>query len=99
MFKAFHSITIARNRSYVFDYIADAGGQRSWNPLVRSMERTTDGPLGVGARWRGESSRVGRVDVELLEYARPDRAVHIARPWMADALHAWELRDVAGGCA
>ena len=26
------------------------------------------------------------------------RAVHIARPWMADALHVWELEDLGGSC-
>ena len=98
MFKASHRATIARNPSAVFDYVADAGRQQSWNALVRSMERDSEGPLGVGTRWRGDIARVGRVDVELIEYDRPRRVVHVARPWMAVALHVWEVHPVAGGC-
>jgi hypothetical protein len=98
MFKASHGITIARHPSVVFDHVADAGRQRSWNALVRSMDRDSEGPLRIGTRWRGDIMRVGGVDVELIEYDRPRRAVHIARPWMAVALHVWELQPVAGGC-
>jgi hypothetical protein len=98
MFKASHGTTIARDPSAVFDYVADAGRQRTWNGLVRSMDRDSEGPLGVGTRWRGDIARVGRVDVELIEYDRPRRVVHVARPWMAVALHVWEVHPVAGGC-
>jgi Polyketide cyclase / dehydrase and lipid transport len=98
MFTATHSITIARDAQDVFDYVADAGLQRSWNELVRSMDPVADGPLAVGAHWRGDIARVGRVDVELVEYDRPRRAKHIARPWMAEAHHVWEVREADGGC-
>jgi Polyketide cyclase / dehydrase and lipid transport len=98
MFKASHGITIARDPSLVFDYVADAGHQQSWNALVRAMDRDPAGPLGVGTRWRGYIARVGRVEVELIEYDRPRRVVHTARPWMAVALHVWEVHPVAGGC-
>ena len=98
MFTATHTVTIARNPDEVFDYIADAGLQRSWNELVRSMDRAVDGPLEVGARWRGDIARVGKVDVELVEYDRPRRAKHIARPWMAEAHHVWEVEALEGGC-
>jgi hypothetical protein len=98
MFTATRSTTIARTAQEVFDYVADAGLQRSWNELVRSMELTSEGPLRVGARWRGDIARVGKVDVELVEYDRPRRAVHLARPWMAEALHVWEVDELADGC-
>jgi Polyketide cyclase / dehydrase and lipid transport len=98
VFTATHSTTIARSAEEVFDYVADAGLQRSWNELVRSMEPAGDGPLAVGARWRGFVARVGRVDVELVEYDRPRRAVHLARTRMAEAHHAWEVDAVGDGC-
>jgi Polyketide cyclase / dehydrase and lipid transport len=98
MFKASHRTTIARDPATVFHYVADAGRQRSWNALVRSMDRDSEGPLGVGTRWRGDIARVGSVVVELIEYERPRRVVHVARPWMAVARHVWEAEPVAGGC-
>jgi Polyketide cyclase / dehydrase and lipid transport len=98
VFTATHSTVIARSACDVFDEVADAGRQRSWNALVRSMERTSDGPLGVGTRWRGDIARVGTVDVELVEYEPPRRVVHVARPWMAEARHVWEVEELDGGC-
>jgi hypothetical protein len=98
VFTATHTVTIARPAQEVFDYVADAGLQRSWNELVRSMEPAAEGPLEVGARWRGDIVRVGKVDVELVGYDRPRRAKHIARPWMAEAHHVWELHELGDGC-
>ena len=98
MFRATHSTVIARSAPEVFDYVADAGLQRSWNALVRAMEPASDGPLGVGARWRGDIARVGKVEVAIVEYDRPRRAVHVARPWMAEAVHVWEVEDLGGAC-
>ena len=62
------------------------------------MEPESDGPLEVGMRWRGDVARVGRVDVELLEYDRPRRAVHLAHPRIVEARHVWEVHEAAGGC-
>jgi hypothetical protein len=62
------------------------------------MDPVSDGPLAVGSRWRGDIERVGKVDVELMEYERPRRAKHIARPWMAEAHHVWEVDPLPGGC-
>ena len=98
MFKATRSTELARSAQDVFDFVADAGHQRTWNALVRSMEPESEGPLGVGTRWRGHISRVGKVEVELVEYDRPRRAMHIARPWMAEARHVWEVHEQAAGC-
>jgi Polyketide cyclase / dehydrase and lipid transport len=82
MFKASHSTKLARDASEVFDHVADAGRQRAWNALVRSMHCESEGPLRVGTRWQGDIARVGKVEVELIEYDRPRRVVHVARPWM-----------------
>jgi hypothetical protein len=90
MFRASHGTTIARDSSAVFDYVADAGRQQSWNALVRSMDRDSEGQLGVGTRWRGEIARVGRVDVELIEYDRPRRV------GCTPLAHGWPLRSTPG---
>jgi len=63
------------------------------------MHRESEEPLGVGTRWRGEIAQVGRVDVELIEYDPPRRVVHVARPWMAEALHVWEAHELADDAA
>jgi hypothetical protein len=99
VFTASHRTTIARDPSVVFDYIADAGRQQSWNPLVRSMDQESEGRLGVGTRWHGDIARVGKVEVELIEYDPPVRVVHTVRPWMAVATHIWEVQPALAGAA
>jgi hypothetical protein len=68
--RAAHSITIARPREQVFDYIADARHQRRWNPVCKAMEQTTPGPIGVGTRFRGTFQGGGEMNVEITEYER-----------------------------
>jgi hypothetical protein len=61
----------------LFDYCVDLRNELEWNPAARSMEKLTDGPIGVGtkflARWKGAPSAI---EVECLEFDRPRRWVH-----------------------
>jgi uncharacterized protein YndB with AHSA1/START domain len=95
--RAAHSITIARPREQVFDYIADARHQRRWNPVCKAMEQTTPGPIGVGTRFRGTFQSVGEMNVEITEYERPTRLFHRAYPWLAEVTHLWEFTPINGG--
>ncbi|WP_299928829.1 hemerythrin domain-containing protein [uncultured Nocardioides sp.] len=61
----------------LFDYCVDLRNELEWNPTAKSMEKLTDGPVGVGtrflARWKGAPSAI---EVECLEFDRPLRWVH-----------------------
>jgi hypothetical protein len=88
MLEVSHSITIARiGRRYSTPSLTRAAGDRG----MRWSVRWSKIPTRDSASERSGVARVGSVEVELLEDNRPHRAVHIARPWMADALHVWEL--------
>lgn len=78
-------MTVIENQSMVactpeelFDYCVDIRNELEWNPTAKSMEKLTDGPVGVGtkflARWKGAPSAI---EVECLEFDRPHRWVHI----------------------
>jgi hypothetical protein len=43
---------IARSPEDVFDYLADVGNEIAYNPDCVSVERLTDGPVGVGTKFR-----------------------------------------------
>lgn len=62
----------------LFDYCVDIRNELEWNPAAKSMEKLTDGPVGVGtkflARWKGAPSAI---EVECLEFERPHRWVHV----------------------
>ena len=61
----------------LFDYCVDIRNELEWNPTAKSMEKLTDGPVGVGtkflARWKGAPSAI---EVECVEFDRPLRWVH-----------------------
>ena len=69
--------TIACTPEELFDYCVDLRNELEWNPTVISMEKLTDGPIGVGtrylARWKGAPSAI---EVTCVEFDRPRRWVH-----------------------
>ena len=69
--------TVACTPEELFDYCVDLRNELEWNPAAVSMEKLTDGPIGVGtkflARWKGAPSAI---EVTCLEFERPHRWVH-----------------------
>jgi hypothetical protein len=49
-----NAVEIARTPHDVFDFLADQGNEVLWNPDCVSMEKLTDGPVGVGTRFRAK---------------------------------------------
>ena len=62
---------IARPIDEVFDYVADTRNETKWHPRVRSIEKTSEGPIGVGTTFRGDYKGSGEMDFSLVEYERP----------------------------
>ena len=60
----------------VFDYVADQRNEPIYNPRMLHSEKITDGPIGVGTRFRA-TAQSGRREIEMLievtEYQRPRR--------------------------
>ena len=69
-------ILINRPVALVFDYVADQHNEPIYNPRMLRSEKITDGPIGVGTRFRA-TARSGRRVVEMLiaitQYDRPRR--------------------------
>ena len=67
-------IVINRSPEEVFDFIADECNEPLYNPRMRHAEQVSDGPIGVGTRFRAESAGTGRpveMIIEVTDYERP----------------------------
>ena len=71
-------MTVIRNSTVIrctpeqaFDYLTDLRNELEWNPTVESVEKLTDGPVGVGTRFRAKWKGGPPVEVETVRYDRP----------------------------
>ncbi|TQN46417.1 polyketide cyclase/dehydrase/lipid transport protein [Humibacillus xanthopallidus] len=68
------SIDIARPVGEVFDVVADQTNEPRYNPAMSASRRLTDGPIGVGTRFRSTILTRGKpldVEIETTGYERP----------------------------
>jgi carbon monoxide dehydrogenase subunit G len=63
---------IQRKPEEVFDYLVDMRNELEWNPSAQSMEKITDGPLGIGTRFRAKWKQSQLIDVECTAFDRPN---------------------------
>ncbi len=69
-------IVINRPVEEVFDFVADERNEPRYNPHMTRAEQTSDGPIGVGTRFRAEITSMGRsfeMLIEFIGYERPRR--------------------------
>ena len=72
-------IVINRPADVVFDFVVDERNEPRYNPHMRRAEQLTDGPIGVGTRFRAEIRSPGRtvpMVTELTAYQRPSVCVN-----------------------
>jgi polyketide cyclase/dehydrase/lipid transport protein len=67
-------ILINRPVEQVFDYVADQRNELAYNPRMLRSEKITDGPIGVGTRFRATAKSGRRVVEMLIEITEYDRA-------------------------
>jgi hypothetical protein len=64
-------MVIGRAPEDVFDYCSDLRSELEWNPKVKYVEKLTDGPVGVGTRYRARWATSGPTAVEVTQFDRP----------------------------
>jgi uncharacterized protein YndB with AHSA1/START domain len=65
------TVDIDRTPEDVFDYLVDLTNELEWNPRVESMEKITEGPVGVGTQYRAKWKGMGSMIMECTDYDRP----------------------------
>lgn len=74
MFKYEKSVFINRPQQEVFDFVTDLSNDPKWQNRIESVERLSDGPIGVGSTWRYVTHLLGRkneVDIQMASYDPP----------------------------
>jgi hypothetical protein len=67
-----NAIEIARSPVDVFDYCSDLCNELVWSPgYMKSVERLTDDPIGVGTQYRAEWQQGGPNTIEYTRFERP----------------------------
>lgn len=62
---------IPRSAEEVFDYASDPANEPEWNIRVKRIQKLTDGPVGVGARYRIEFTQGPAAISECVRFERP----------------------------
>jgi uncharacterized protein YndB with AHSA1/START domain len=66
-----NTVDIARGLEATFDYLSDMRNEIQWNPDCMSVEKLTDGPVGVGTRFRAKWKQGPEIETECTIYDRP----------------------------
>ena len=70
------SVTIDAPPAKVFAVLSDIGHVREWRPGVRTIDRISSGPFGVGTQWhevRDVAGRALEATIRVTEFAPPRR--------------------------
>jgi uncharacterized protein YndB with AHSA1/START domain len=62
---------IHRPPEEVFEFCSDLRSELRWNPKVKYVEKLTDGPVGVGTRYRARWANSGPTAVDVTRFDRP----------------------------
>ena len=84
----------------VFDFVADERNEPRYNLRMLDAEQISEGPIGVGTRFRAELETMGRtmpMIVEFTGYERPRRLGSVTRSSMMETEGALTFESVPGG--
>lgn len=81
-----------------FDFIADAMNETKWNSELKSIEKLTPGPVGLGTTFRGNYGQIGDLDFSIIEYRKPSAVTFKGANRKLDLYADFAFRDSGGGC-
>jgi hypothetical protein len=93
-------IVIERPVEAVFDFVADERHEPHFNPRMIHAELISEGPIGLGTRFRAELQTMGRtmpMIVEFTAYERPRRLASVTRSSMMETEGELTFESAAGG--
>lgn len=73
MSKVLHNDFVVRcTPEEVFDFLSDLRHELEWNPdMCQSVEKVTDGPVGLGTRYHAKWKGSPLIEVEYIHFDRP----------------------------
>ncbi len=92
-----HAVDIQRSPDDVFDYCTDLRREPEWNPRTRRIQKLTDGPIGLGTRYRGEWIKGDPMTIELVRFERPTSWASVGRSRRLLADSGGQVSKTPGG--
>jgi polyketide cyclase/dehydrase/lipid transport protein len=81
----------------IFDFLADIRNETAWNPRAVRIEKTSAGPIGAGATFRGLYQGLGVLETQLVEFERPTRISFRGKGSRMSVAGTFVLTPIAGG--
>jgi hypothetical protein len=91
-----NSVVIGCTPEEAFDYLSDHRAELEWNPRCELMEKITDGPVGLGTKYRAKWKYSPHVEVETVIFDRP-RAWTVHNDGAIEVTVTFRLEPVAEG--
>ena len=66
-----NSVILRCSPEVAFDYLSDLRAELEWNPRCQSMEKPTEGPVGLGTKYRAKWKSSPYVELETVAFDRP----------------------------
>jgi uncharacterized protein YndB with AHSA1/START domain len=92
-----HAVDIQRSPDDVFDYCTDLRREPEWNPRTRRIQKLTDGPIGLGTRYRGEWIKGDPMTIEFVRFERPTTWTSVGRSRRLLANSEGQVSKTPGG--
>jgi len=98
MFKYEKSVFINRPQQEVFDFVTNLSNDPQWQNRIESVERLSDGPIGIGSTWRYITSTLGRkneADIQMTSYDPPHQSSvkAVSGPVPFENTHTFQAKD------
>ncbi len=90
-------VDVKRPPEEVFDYCSDHSNEPEWNPMMKRIEKLTDGPVGVGTRYAAEFVKGPPMVMEYTRYERPATWSLTGNSRALTASGSWRVLPTADG--
>jgi uncharacterized protein YndB with AHSA1/START domain len=90
-------VTLAQPPERAFDFFVDFRNEPAWNPDCLTVEKTSDGPIGVGTTFAGRIRRIGPNQAEIVALNRPSHCAVVDRTRGAEGTFDFRFTPRDGG--
>jgi carbon monoxide dehydrogenase subunit G len=91
------AVTLEQPPERAFDFFVDFPNEPAWNPECLKVEKTSNGPIGVGTTYTGKMRRVGQIKTEIVALDRPNAFSTIERSRGAEGTFDFRFTPQDGG--